>query len=106
MKRLLTQETLNRENLVFAGTAGVSAGNCRWGFSPGFYDTETGRMEISRFANGKPAPVHLLDGLPEPLVVERDSFGHVTAVKRSIIAGFIRDGCFYTRAQVAKACLL
>jgi hypothetical protein len=71
------------------------------GYQPAFFDTETGCMELSCFADGKPAPMHLLDGLPEAWIVERDACGRVVAVKHTVVAGFARDGIFYTRAQAA-----
>ena len=101
MNRLLTEKRLRKENLTFVGTAGVSAGNRATGLLPAFLDTETGRAEISRFADGRPAPLHLLDGLPAEWVVARDGAGRVTAIKESVEAGFVRNGHFYTRAQAA-----
>ena len=35
-------------------------------------------------------------------IVARDANAGVTAVKRSVVAGFERDGCFYTRKQAAE----
>ena len=58
---------------------------------------------ISRFVNGTTAPLHILEGLPEAWVVARDASGQVTAVKDSVIAGFLRQGKFYTREQAAQA---
>jgi hypothetical protein len=101
----MTPEQLRRENLAYVGTAGVSQGNRHQGFLPAFYDSETGRGVLSRFANGAPAPVHMLDGLPEEWIEDRDESGRVRSVKSSVIAGFVRDGWFYTREQAAKATL-
>jgi hypothetical protein len=50
------------------------------------------------------APIHLLCGLPAEWVVSRDAAGGVSAVKPSIVAGFLRDGRFYTREEAARAC--
>jgi hypothetical protein len=36
-------------------------------------------------------------------VVERDASSLPTAILQSIIAGFVRDGCFYTRAEAMDA---
>jgi len=105
MKQLMTHATLRQQNLAFVGTGGVSEANARQGFVPAFYDLMTGRAEIARFADGRPAPMHLLDGLPDEWVVERDARGGVRAVKSSVIAGFIRGAYFYTRAQAAQAVL-
>jgi hypothetical protein len=105
MNQHMTHERLRKENLIFAGTGGVSEGNRSSGFVPGFCDTETGVVQISRFRNGSPAPMHLLEGLPDEWVNERDSSGRITALKASVVAGFIRQDRFYTREQAAKAVL-
>ena len=102
MHRLLTEESLKRESLEFSGTAGVSDENRGNGFRPAFQDTETGRVEISRFPDGQSAPMHLIDGLPESWIVARDAASKPTAIKHTVIAGFVRDNCFYTRSQAAE----
>jgi hypothetical protein len=105
MNNLLTNETLRRQNLAFVGTGGVSDENRSGGFRPAFYDASTGRVELARFANGLPAPMHLLDGLPDSWVALRDATGRITGLRASVIAGFVRDGFFYTREQAAAAAL-
>ena len=97
----LTTQVLRRQNLAFKGTGGVSAGNHSQGFAPAFLDTETGSVYLARFADGRPAPMHLLDGLPRELIVSRDAAGRCLAVKRSLVAGFVQAGRFYTREQAA-----
>jgi hypothetical protein len=47
--------------------------------------------------------MHLLDGLPGELVLQRRDSGAVTAVKATIVAGFIYQGKFLTRQQTARA---
>lgn len=100
---LMTEEKLRKENLAYVGTSGISQLNRKAGFIPAFYDTETGHAEISRFADGRPAPLHLIEGLIEDWVVARDIAGRITAIKHSVVAGFIRGAYFYTRAQAAEA---
>ncbi|RTR07058.1 sigma-54-dependent Fis family transcriptional regulator [Halomonas nitroreducens] len=99
----LTLAMLRRQNQVFRGSGGVSAGNRSQGFRPAFYDMDTGTVHPSRFASGLEAPMHLLDGLPDDLVVSRQANGRVEAVKPGIVAGFMRDGRFFTRQQAAMA---
>ncbi len=101
MARMLTPQMLEADNQLFAGTGGVSMENQCRGFIPGFMDRETGVVYNSCWADGRPAPFHALDGLPAHLIRERDHGGHITAVKASVIAGFIHQGCFYTREQAA-----
>lgn len=87
----------------FQGTGGVSQTNQAFGFLPAFRDGSTGLVYLSRYADGRIAPMHLLDGLPPELVVQRTTSGRVAAVRSSVTAGFVRAGQFYTRAQAANA---
>lgn len=101
--RPMTPRRLVEQNRRFRGSGGISQENRAGGFLPAFADTRTGATYPSRFADGRPAPVHLLDGLPTELVVARSSSGRVEAVKASVVAGFVRAGRFYTREQAAEA---
>ncbi|MGC1954304.1 MAG: hypothetical protein WA970_17360 [Gammaproteobacteria bacterium] len=98
----LTPRHLARENQIFGGTGGVSQGNQQYGFRPAFLEAESGEIYLSRFADGRPAPVHVLDGLPSALVTKRTATGRVIATRGSIISGFVCAGQFYTREQTAK----
>jgi hypothetical protein len=106
MNRPLTCEILRKENRAYDGTGGVSAGNRASGFIPAFRDTATGRVEPSRLADGSPAPMHLLAGLPDEWIVARGSGNQALEVKATVIAGFLRAGAFYTRAEAARAVAL
>lgn len=97
----MTPEVLQQDNRRFANTGGVSPNNRGKGFRSAFQDRATGRIYLSRFANGQPAPIHLLDGLPDELVVLRDATGRTAAIKQTVIAGFFHAGRFYTRQQAA-----
>lgn len=101
MQLNFTVKTLQHQNFLFAGTKGISQSSCRNGFTPGFYDRATGATYISKHADGSPASVHVLDGLPEKLVMSRTSSGQVASIKGTVVAGFISDGQFYTREQAA-----
>jgi hypothetical protein len=98
----LTSETLACENQCFGSTGGVSPNNRHAGFQSAFLDYATGCVYLSRFADGRPAPVHLLDGLPDELVLQRDAAGRITVVKETVIAGFFCANTFYTREQAAR----
>jgi hypothetical protein len=99
----ITSQGLSLEKARWQGSAGCSAGNRGLGFRPAFLDTETGRVYLSAFADGRPAPVHVLDGLPQTLVVARSAGGRVCAVKASMVSGFARDARFYTREEAMRA---
>lgn len=73
------------------------------GFEPAYLDTGTMAIYRSRFADGRPARFHILDGLPEEVVWNRSPAGHVTVAKPTLVAGYVRGGFFFTRAAVARA---
>lgn len=97
----LTARTLRQQNRRFRGTGGVSAENQTLGFAPAFLDTATRQIYRACFADGRPAPMHLLEGLPPAVVAARDATGRVTALKPTVLAGFVREEQFYTREQAA-----
>ncbi len=101
MARVMTRQRLQRENVAFRHTGGVSQENRRSGFTPAFRDTATGAVYPSLCASGSPVPFHCLDGLPEHLVLRRSRDAEACAVKATVEAGFVRDGDFYTREQAA-----
>ena len=68
MNRALTDEVLVGETLAWLGRGGISA-ECRPnGLRPAFRHSETGAVYPSRFADGRPAPIHVLGGLPDEVV--------------------------------------
>lgn len=102
VRRALTTTALQRENQRFQGTGGVSAHNREAGFIPAFQDSATECIYPSCFPNGALSPIHTFDGLPNEVVLERDPCGRVVAVKPTVIAGFMREGQFFTREQTAR----
>lgn len=102
-KQALSKQILNWQNAIFSGTQGISE-NCRGkGFIPAFLDTHSGISVISRFTNGQPAPVHILDGLPKQWIRSFDKDGAVSTVREGVIAGFMHAGRFYTREEAVIA---
>ncbi len=102
-RQALSRAELAAQNRCFRGTGGRSQENRESGFRPAFLDTRSGTIHLARFADGRIAPMHLLDGLPSELVRERGSNGRVVAVSEQLVAGFERGGEFYTRGQAAAA---
>lgn len=101
MSELVTQNTLLMENRRFANSRGVSANCASMRFLPAFRDTITGETHLSLLPNGHVSPIHLLDGLPAHWVLERDNRHRVTAVRSSVVCGFVRNGKFYSREDLA-----
>ena len=97
----MNNHTLKLENQAFRGTKGVSENNRSDGFKPAFLNQKTGRVELARFGNGTPAPVHLIDGLPEEWTATRGKDGTAVSLLSEIVAGFVREGVFYSREEAA-----
>ena len=89
---------LDSENLAFASTFGVSAVNRNYDFVPAFRNDRTGEIRRSRFLNGQPAPIHVVDGLPADWKFEPE-FAHGS--RTHVTSGFIRHGRFFTREEAA-----
>ncbi len=96
---MMSKRYLVMEHANYRGTGGTSVENREFGFLPAFRDTRSGRVYRSEYADGRPAPFHSLEGLPDELVVARDRLGRPTQVLGTVIAGFLRDGRFYTRDE-------
>lgn len=93
---------LQRQNALYAGTGGVSDNNRDAGFRPAYRNRATGQVVESCFADGRPAPVHVLEGLPDDWVAARDDDGLVRATIEEVEAGFVRGSLFFTRADAAR----
>lgn len=101
MQERLSSTVLRGQNQRFQGTGGRSEENRGLGFRPAFMDTDTRAIYASCFADGRPAPFHLIDGLPDALIVARLASGRVAALKASVISGFVRANRFYSRDEAA-----
>lgn len=102
LRGMLTDLSLRKQNARFEGTRGVSRNNAALGFVPAFQDRLSGEAHRSCFANGAPAPLHLLGGLPTEWVATRDGDGQPCALRPGIVAGFLLGDRFYTRAEAAR----
>ena len=91
------------ENARYARSGGVSKNNRDAGFVPAYRNPITGRVVLSRLADGQLAPVHTLDGLPADWIELRDSTGKALQLISEVVAGFCRKGRFYTRKEAAEA---
>ena len=73
------------------------------GFQPAFFDFLTQTIYPSAFADGTPAPFHVLEGLPAEFIVDRAPSGRVVATKATLLTGYERNGFFFTTNSVAHA---
>jgi len=99
----ITEDSLTEENLRYTCSGGVSTHNRLHGFVPAFLDTATGNIYRSQHADGTPAAIHVLAGLPLDLFEPDSSSNGQLTVKKSVISGFMRERTFYSRAAAAIA---
>jgi hypothetical protein len=99
----MSEKRLQEENDPRSATGGRSQENRGFGFRAAFLDFATQTIYPSRFADGRPASFHLLDGLPDEMVIDRSPAGRVLYTKPTLIAGFERHGYFYTRRAAERA---
>ena len=98
----MDSHTLQVENLNFVGTKGISKNSRSLGFSPAFLNKTTGRIELAKLGNGQPAAMHIISWLPREWAETLDDKGRVLSLNAGIIAGFVQQGVFYTRQEVAE----
>lgn len=103
MNSMMSPAQLESENGHYLGSGGRSQENAGIGFRPAFLDPQTRTVYLSRFADGRPAPFHVLDGLPDALIAQRHIDGRVARTRVVMISGFVRGGEFFTRDQAAAA---
>ncbi|WP_250657739.1 hypothetical protein [Alkalimarinus coralli] len=94
---------LSDENKLFAGTLGLSQNNAEYGFCPAFRNEKTKQVLLSRTANGKVSPVHLLEGLPQNWFFPNTQDDQARVLLDEITSGFVRQGIFYTREETINA---
>jgi hypothetical protein len=96
----VTPLPLQQENRDCRGRGGVSSGS--FGFLPACRDLEAGRIFASRFADGRPAAVHVIDELPDGLVICKRAVGTALVLKNSVVAGSTWCDWFFTREQAVR----
>ena len=103
MSRPLTEDVLREESATYVGSCGDSTTARKNHFIPAFRDEADGRVELARLKNGCVAPMHLITALPKSWATRVDDAGNVLELIETIVAGFVRDGRFYTREEAALA---
>ena len=102
MSTAITENNLKEQTKLYQGRGGTSAETRFYGFRPAFLDTQTGAVYPCCFSDGRPAPMHLFDGLPSELILSYAPSGRAVSVKGSIVSGFIRGERFYTREEASQ----
>jgi hypothetical protein len=69
------------------------------GIYPAFKDMNSGETHLSVRPDGSIASIHLLEGLPDHWIIARNPHGRVTALKDTVVAGYFRDGHFFSYSE-------
>jgi len=73
-----------------------------FGFMPAFKNLDDEQVHLSKDHHGELSVMHLLDGLPESWIKEKDARGAALTLKSEIIAGFLRNAQFYTLSEIVN----
>ena len=85
---------------ALAATGSIHRENRLPGFLPAFRNARSGQIALSRFADGSPAPVHCLDGLPRDWCHHHPDGG--VSLRPEVSCGFLFANRFYTREEAAR----
>jgi hypothetical protein len=85
---------------VYNHSRGAVFSDASFGFMPAFMDIHNLEVHLSAYKDGNPAVVHILEGLPASWVSEWGHDGQAVALKTGVIAGFMRNGRFYTISEI------
>ena len=72
------------------------------GFRPAYFDCATFTLHPSQHAHAQPAAEHVSDDLPDGGAVV-SSCGNVIGAKSPVVAGFERNGLFFTLTSAWRA---
>lgn len=75
----------------------------RLGFTPAYLDASTLEIYPARDATGRHTKLHCLEGLPPDVVWSRSERGEVLVVKPTLLAGYVRQGFYFSRSATLRA---
>ncbi len=81
---------------------GMVFSDISFGFMPAFKNLKDQSIHLSIDRNGELSVMHLLDGLPDYWIKEKDEMGVAQSLKSEIIAGFMRNSIFYTLSEIVN----
>ena len=96
----MSQSQLSEQQGAYEKLGSTVFGDAGFGFMPAFMDLDNEETHLAAFENGMPSVVHILDGLPDYWISERDEQGKAVSLRTGVIAGFMRNGSFYTLSEI------
>lgn len=91
-----------RQQGVYHQFNGVVFSDISFGFMPAFKSLKDQQIHLSIDQDGDLSVMHLFDGLPDYWIKEKDDLGMALTLKDEIIAGFMRNGEFYTLSEIVN----
>jgi len=91
-----TKSTANGYLTGFINFTNLKKAKAKKKLQPAFYDMETDTIYPSTYADGRAAPIHIYDGLPNEVQVR---------MQLNIVSGFTMNGDFLTRNQAMTVTL-
>lgn len=100
---LLSQTQVNQQYYNYRQSGSTIFSDAAFGFMPAFMDIITEEIHLSTYDDGKPAVLHVLDGLPVSWIDVWGEDGRADSVRTGVIAGFMRGGHFYTIDEILNS---
>ena len=96
---LTHQQALKQQGTYYKFNGAVFS-DASFGFMPAFKNTQDQQIHLSTDQYGELSVMHLLDGLPEAWILEKDEQGRPVSLKSEIVVGFMRNHEFYTLNEI------
>lgn len=93
------QQALEQQGTYYKFNGAIFS-DASFGFLPAFKNIKDQQIHLSTDSFGKISVMHLLDGLPDCWVLEKDAQGKALTLRAEIIAGFMRNNEFYTLSEI------
>jgi len=99
----LTQQQAVQQQGTHYRFNGAVFSDVSFGFMPAFKNIKNQQVHLSTDFGGQLSVMHILDGLPESWIDEKDEKGRALTLKSEIIAGFMRNADFYTLSEIIQS---
>lgn len=96
----MTHQQALQQQCTYYKFNGAVFSDASFGFLPAFKNMSSQQTHLSTDADGNIAVMHLLDGLPDCWVDEKDDHGRALTLRAGIVAGFMRNNEFFTLSEI------
>lgn len=99
----MTQQQAVQQQGTYYRFNGTVFSDASFGFMPAFKHIKNQQVHLSTDIDGQLSVMHILDGLPDTWIEEKDEKGRALSLKPEIIAGFMRNAEFYTLNEIIQS---